>query len=225
MARKTVVKILGADAIRVLALAAYRAGTSLPDAIREIDAKANRPTIGIVSPVYWDALGADAPIRVRGNARKADGTISANLARAIRKRRDAGVRWEVLAASVRAGTGVPFSPADAKAAYVLAGGDLAGTYTGRGTRRAAPKTYAAPARPTPAATDAPSDPYANLSAEERAVLAAYAKAKRAKQETPAKAKRTPSAKARTRAGRKANADALRAEGAKQETPEDANAKA
>lgn len=137
MARKTKTpKLWTSDRVRSEAAKLYAAGTSLPEAIKKLDVRANRPTIGLVSPVYWRLAGEADPIRAKGT--KA-------LASAVRRRRESGVRWEVLAASLSAGLGRKVSTADAKSLAARGGLDLAGSYTGRGTRVAAPKTYEAPA--------------------------------------------------------------------------------
>ncbi len=96
---------------------------------REIAAKVGRPVEGIVDPVYFRENGLRNPIEAK---------TPKGLAAGIRRRRDAGGtlgRWESVAAS--AGVSV----AVAKDLYAKGGGDLASSYTGRGTRVGAPKTY------------------------------------------------------------------------------------
>jgi hypothetical protein len=96
---------------------------------REIAAKVGRPVEGIVDPVYFRENGLANPIE----AKSAKG-----LASALRKRRDGGGtlgRWESVAASAAVSVAV------AKALYSKGGGDLDSSYTGRGTRVGAPKTY------------------------------------------------------------------------------------
>ena len=62
------------------------------------------------------------------------------LAKAVLKRRNSGgnlARWETLAASASAALGRPISETAIRALYEKAGGNLAESYTGRGTRAGA----------------------------------------------------------------------------------------
>jgi len=138
-APKTAPKVRDAKYVRREAEKEYGKGTPLPEAIRRIDVRANRPTIGLVSPVYWRLDGEASPLGTNG----AGETVA--LGRKVAARRKSGVRWEVLAYSLSAGLGRKVSTADAKRLAAKGGLDLAASYTGRGTRVAAPKTYAAPA--------------------------------------------------------------------------------
>jgi hypothetical protein len=92
--------------------------------------------VPVVAAVYYEENGKRSPVSAK---------TPKGIATAIRKRRDAGgrlARWEVLASSLAAGE----TPRDSypvvaiRAIYENAGGDLAASYTGRGTRVAAPKT-------------------------------------------------------------------------------------
>jgi hypothetical protein len=125
--------------IRKLAEAEYRKGTTLPNA-RRVAAKKLGGTaslyLGTVDPVYFRLAGLDTPLPATA-AKSARG-----LATAIRKRRDSGVRWETVAASAEATLGRKVSVSEAKLLYAKGGGDLDSSYAGRGTRVAAPKTYA-----------------------------------------------------------------------------------
>jgi hypothetical protein len=118
--------VYSAKRVRSEAAREYAKGTDLPEAIRRIDRRAGRPTIGLVSPVYWSLKGAADPI-----PGKTEKTRNAALA----KRRDAGVRFEVLAASLAAALGRPVGKAEVLARLVAAGTDPDSTYTGRGTRK------------------------------------------------------------------------------------------
>lgn len=91
--------------------------------------------VPVVAAVYYEENGKRTPI----------GGTGAKLAKAIRSRRDAGgrlARWEVISASLVAGeNGRESWPISAiRAMYEKGGGDLATSYTGRGTRVAAPAT-------------------------------------------------------------------------------------
>ena len=105
--------------------------------------------IGIVAAVYYVENGYRFPLVVGGRKRK-DGTNSpADIAKAVRKRRDGRGRlgrWEVIAESLAAyygipkdGTGKP-SPANVVALFEKAGGVKDVSYTGRGTRAGAKGT-------------------------------------------------------------------------------------
>jgi hypothetical protein len=118
--------VLSAEKIRTLAAAEYRKGTPLPAAIRKIDGKANRPTIGLVSPVYWTLEGAASPI-----AGKTEKARNNDLAR----RRKSGVRFEILAASLAVSVGRKVGKAEVLARLVSAGLEPDESYTGRGTRK------------------------------------------------------------------------------------------
>lgn len=126
----------------------YAKGTSLPE-IRKALAKALGGTaslyLGTADPVYYRLVGLDSPL-VDGKGKRLPATASASVLRsAVRRRRDLGVRWDVLAASIEATIGRRVSNPEAKALYAKAGGDLEASYAGRGTRVAAPATYADPA--------------------------------------------------------------------------------
>jgi len=113
-------------------------------AIRE---KVGRPVEGIVDPVYFELRGRDNPLSLpaKPNAR--------SIAVAVRKRRDGGGplgRWESVAAAASEALGRPVSVSTAKALYAKGGGDLAASYTGRGTRVGAPATYGDLAEEVPA---------------------------------------------------------------------------
>jgi hypothetical protein len=130
-----------------LAAAEYRKGTSLPAARKAIAAATGRDAstlFGVVDPIYFRLAGLAEPIVLPASAGK-PGTKSyaSALARATKARRDRGVRWETVAASIEATVGRKVSPAEAKALYAAAGGDLDSSYVGRGTRVGAPATYAA----------------------------------------------------------------------------------
>lgn len=96
---------------------------------REIAKRVGRPVEGIVDPVYFRENGIANPISAK--------TTKA-LATAVRKRRDGGGtlgRWESVAAAASVSVAV------ARKLYADGGGDLDSSYTGRGTRVGAPKTY------------------------------------------------------------------------------------
>lgn len=146
-------KILSLDAVRALAASAYAALgggdaalAKLAPTIREISAKANRPATAPVAAEFYRLAGTDTPLP----ASAAKGPKS--LAKAVAKRRDAGIRWEIVAASASATLGRRVGVAEAKELYRAAGKDLAASYTGRGTRVAAPATYADPLAAVAAAT-------------------------------------------------------------------------
>lgn len=104
---------------------------------RKIAESVGRPVEGIVDPVYFDRNGRARPLALRAKTEK-------SVALAIRKRRDAGGtlgRWESVASAASEALGRPVSVALAKRLYDLGGGDLLASYTGRGTRAGAPKTY------------------------------------------------------------------------------------
>lgn len=94
-----------------------------------IAGRVGRPVEGIVDPVYFRENGLANPIEAK---------TTAALAKLVRSRRDAGGtlgRWESVAAAASVSVAV------AKKLYADGGGDLASSYTGRGTRVGAPKTY------------------------------------------------------------------------------------
>jgi hypothetical protein len=91
--------------------------------------------VPVVAAVYYEENGKLSPISGKGAA----------LSKKIRSRRDAGgrlARWEVIQASLVAGeNGRESWPLPTiRAMYEKGGGDLATSYTGRGTRVAAPET-------------------------------------------------------------------------------------
>lgn len=143
----------------------FAKGTALP-AVRKILAAtlggAPNLYLGTADPRYYRLAGLATPLppapKSKPYATK-DGLASASLARAIRVRRDSGVRWEVLAASVEAATGVRYSVGVVRALYEKGGGEIESSYVGRGTRIGAPATYddgAAEAR-VGGTTDAPAE--------------------------------------------------------------------
>lgn len=125
----------------------FEKGTALPE-VRRILAKrlGGSPSLylGTADPVYYRLAGLASPLSLAKGTKAtlADGTPSAALRRAVRVRRDSGVRWETLAASTEALLGRKVGKAEVVALYENAGGDLAASYVGRGTRVGAPKTYA-----------------------------------------------------------------------------------
>jgi hypothetical protein len=119
-------KVLSADRVRSEASKLAASGVPLPEAIRRLDKKANRPTIGLVSPVYWRAIGEADPI-----PGKSEKSRNAALAR----RRKSGVRFEVLAASLSVAIGRKVSTAEVKTRLASAGLDPETSYAGRGTRK------------------------------------------------------------------------------------------
>lgn len=143
-------KILSTEAVRVLALAAFEAeakanpekvvkGLSPAVATKAIGAKANRPVASLVALVYFAANGRANPLPASAAKSRR------SLAIALRNRRNAGgtlARRETLAASAEATTGRRYSKAEIEKLLEAGGVDLAASYTGRGTRAAAPKTLA-----------------------------------------------------------------------------------
>jgi hypothetical protein len=126
----------------------YAKGTALA-AVRKILAKTLGGTpdlyLGTADPVYYRLVGLDSPL-TDGRGAILVGTdekpIPARvLASAVRRRRDSGVRWNVLAASVEASTGRRTSIPETKTLYEKGSGDLDSSYVGRGTRKGAPATY------------------------------------------------------------------------------------
>lgn len=135
-------------AIRRITLREYAKGTTLAET-RKILAKelGGLPNLylGSADPVYYRATGLDRPL-LDGKGNVLLGTDSKPipprvLASAVRRRRDLGVRWNVLAASIEASTGRRTSETEAKALYEKGNGDLDASYVGRGTRKGAPATY------------------------------------------------------------------------------------
>jgi len=216
-------KVYTKPEIEKAARAALRKGTTLADAIREIEAKANRPAASYVAAVYWKAAGDAEPIRGRGKA----------LANAVAKRRASGVRWEILAYAVAAGTGRRYSVRETKALAVAGGTDLETSYAGRGTRegargsrplaatvavakaREAKPEQETRAKASPA--EIASAILANPAARDAILAALAAEAKPEPKPEPKPA----SVAARTRAAREANAKALRAEAKPAEAKPDA----
>lgn len=125
---KTPRKPKTAEAVRKLAAVEYAAGTPLPEAIRKLDRKAGRPTIGLVSPVYWRLAGSADPIP--GKTPKARRS-------ALVRRRKSGVRFEVLAASLGTALGRNVPVAEVKRLLADGGLDPETSYAGRGTRKSA----------------------------------------------------------------------------------------
>lgn len=121
----------------------YGKGTPLP-AVRKILAKTLGGDaslyLGTADPIYYRLAGLADPLPALSG--KTEAGRASSLAKAIRKRRDAGVRWETVAASAEATLGRRVSLPEAKRLYAKGGGDLASSYAGRGTRVGAPKTYA-----------------------------------------------------------------------------------
>lgn len=121
----------------------YGKGTPLP-AVRKLLAKKLGGDaslyLGTADPIYYRLAGLATPLEVA--PAKTEKGAAANLAKAIRKRRDSGVRWETVAASAEATLGRRVSVAETKRLYAKGGGDLDASYAGRGTRVGAPKTYA-----------------------------------------------------------------------------------
>lgn len=142
-----------ADYLRRAVATLYGKGVALPATRKSIavslgEAPSGTSLLGTVDPIYYRLVGLASPVAIAGKTPKARAT---SLGKAVRSRRDSGVRWEVLAASIEAAVGTRVSIPVAKALYADAGGDLAASYVGRGTRVAAPKTYAAPTLPVEAA--------------------------------------------------------------------------
>lgn len=90
-----------------------------------------------VDPVYFRNNGTANPLPLPAKA------TPRSLATAVRKRRDAGTtlgRWESVAASAAVALGRPVSEAAVRSLYAKGGGNIDASYTGRGTRKAAPAT-------------------------------------------------------------------------------------
>lgn len=121
----------------------YEKGTALPAVRKILAAKlGGDPSLylGTADPIFYRLAGLASPLEIA--PAKTEKGLASNLAKAIRKRRDAGVRWETVAASAEAAIGRRVSTPEAKRLYAKAGGDLAASYAGRGTRVGAPATYA-----------------------------------------------------------------------------------
>lgn len=138
-----------AAAIERIVLREYEAGTTLP-ATRKVLAEELGGTpnlfLGTADPRYYRLVGLSSPLSLPAKTKPEtkDGKPSAALATAVRKRRDDGVRWEVLAASYEATTGKRISVAALRALYARGGGEIESSYVGRGTRIGAPATYEDP---------------------------------------------------------------------------------
>jgi hypothetical protein len=150
----TKVKIWSGTEIREAAAKLYAAtydGSPLSPApaVKAISEKAGRDSLSIVSAVYFRMNGEMNPLPATA------ANSARSLRSAVRKRRDGGGtlgRWESVAASAAATLGRPVSEKEAKDLYSKGGGNLDASYTGRGTRVAAPETYVSPAVATEAAT-------------------------------------------------------------------------
>lgn len=153
---KKVTKETRANAIARIVAESFAAGISLP-ATRTLLAETLGGTanlyLGTADPRYYRLLGLATPLPKGVYATKT-GTPTAALARAIRKRRDEGVRWNVLTASVEAATGIRYSESAVRALYAKGGGEAESSYVGRGTRVGAPATYADAAAEARVATEA-----------------------------------------------------------------------
>lgn len=136
------------ERIAVLVGTEFAKGTALPAIRKALAAKLGGTAslyLGTADPVYYRLSGLAAPL-TDGKGKPLPSTASpAVLRSAVRRRRDSGVRWSVLAASVEATVGRRVSETETKALYEKAGGDLDSSYAGRGTRIGAPATYADPA--------------------------------------------------------------------------------
>lgn len=152
-----------------LAAAAYRAGLSLPAARKSVAASTGRDAstlYGVVDPIYFRLAGLASPLpALPKSARPGTAAYAAALASRVAARRDAGVRWETVAASTEATIGRRVSVAEAKALYRAAGRDPFASYVGRGTRAGAPETrydvaLGATGRTVPKVAPAPKKPAA-----------------------------------------------------------------
>jgi len=128
--------------------ALYAEGVALPDVRRALAADpklGGSPSLylGSADPIYYRLAGLANPLVLGPKAKPttADGSPSAALAAALRKRRDSGVRWETVAASAEAVLGRRVAVPEAKRLYEKAKGNLRLSYVGRGTRAGAPETY------------------------------------------------------------------------------------
>lgn len=150
------------EAIRSAVAEGFAKGDSLPAIRRSLSASlGGSPSLylGTADPVYYRLVGEATPL-LRANGSPlldSKGKATTSVVRAaVRRRRDEGVRWSVLAASlgVALGLSAPVSEAEAKRLYASAGGDLEASYVGRGTRVGAPATYSAEPVETDARTSA-----------------------------------------------------------------------
>jgi hypothetical protein len=134
--------------IRAALAREFGKGTPLPAARRAVAKKIGETPSALLSfdGVYFVLAGYADPLPA--SAAKS----ARSLASAVRKRRDAGVRWETVAASASETLGRVVSVREAKTLYAKGGGDLDASYAGRGTRVGAPKTYADPAAAAEVAT-------------------------------------------------------------------------
>jgi hypothetical protein len=115
-----------AERIRSEAAKEFAKETPLPEAVRKIDAKAGRPSIALVSDVYW---------RLRGEANPVSAKTAKGIATEVSKRRLAGERYEVLRYALGARLGRSVSRAEIDSLLSAKGLDSDETYTGRGTRK------------------------------------------------------------------------------------------
>jgi hypothetical protein len=132
------------EALDRIAAEGFDAGLSLPDT-RKLAAKKLGGTpnlyLGTIDPRYYRLAGLATPLPDAPASKPyvlRDGKLSASLARAVRVRRDEGVRWNVLAASVEATVGRRVSETVLRGLYAKGGGDLATSYAGRGTLAGVP---------------------------------------------------------------------------------------
>jgi hypothetical protein len=123
---KKATTIWSAERVRTAASKLYASGVPLPEAVRKLDKSSGRPTIGLVSPVYWRAIGLASPI---------EGKTEKSRNAALARRRASGVRFEVLAASLGATIGRNVAVAEVKKRLANSGLDPDTSYTGRGTRK------------------------------------------------------------------------------------------
>lgn len=136
-----------ADYLRRATSLLYGAGLALP-ATRKAIAVALGETadgtglLGTVDPIYYRLAGLSSPLSLSGKSEKARAT---SLAKSVRRRRDEGVRWEILRGSAEAAIGRPVGDREIRDLYSSGGGNLGASYAGRGTRVGAPETYASPA--------------------------------------------------------------------------------
>ena len=137
-------------ALDAIALAGFEAGYDLP-ATRKLAAAVlgGNPDLylGTIDPRVFRLVGLSTPLDPAPETRPyvlRDGKLSASLARAVRVRRDAGVRWAILSASVEATIGRRLSDDVLRGLYAKGGGDLATSYTGRGTKEGVPTLRDAP---------------------------------------------------------------------------------
>jgi hypothetical protein len=143
VAKKTLSPEARREAIRATVEVEYEKGTALP-AVRRILAETLGGDadlyLGTADPVYYRLAGLANPLSDPKGSPLSATPSAVSLRTAVRRRRDAGVRWETLAASTEATLGRPVSVREAKALYAKGGGDREASYVGRGTRRGAPKT-------------------------------------------------------------------------------------